>query len=213
MRAQHTDAFLDAARIADHLVREPAVTESWAAPSALEGMSVGALACHLGSQLLNTRRLLAAPQAEAELIPLLEHYRRAAWVRGGPDDEANVGIRSGAAEQADLGPDSLKAELEEALVELPALLTTKSPSDPVLIPWQGWALTRDALLTTRMMEIVVHSDDLACSVELSTPRFPDRVMSPVLDLLVRLSISKHGQASVVRALARKERAPRDITAF
>jgi hypothetical protein len=38
-------------------------------------------------------------------------------------------------------------------------------------------------------------------------------MSPVLDLLVRLSISKHGQASVVRALARKERAPRDITAF
>ena len=26
-------------------------------------------------------------------IPLLEHYARAAWVRTGPEDEANAGIR------------------------------------------------------------------------------------------------------------------------
>jgi hypothetical protein len=64
-----------------------------------------------------------------------------------------------------------------------------------------------------MMEIVVHADDLACSVDLDTPQFPDPVIRPVLDLLGRLAMTKHGQASVVRALARKERAPGDITAF
>ena len=64
--------------------------------------------------------------------------------------------------------------------------------------WQGWRL---------------NVDDLACSVGLETPQFPDPVMRPVLDLLGRLAMTKHGQASVVRAPARKERAPGDITAF
>ena len=43
----------------------------------------------------------------------------------------------------------------------------------MLIPWQGWSLTAHDFLVTRLMEIVVHSDDLAASVGLPTPEFPD----------------------------------------
>ena len=219
MTGPHAEAFLEAARIMTGLLAQDAVTEAWDSPSALPEMSVGALACHLGAQVLNTRRLLAAEPAdpaepeEAELIPLLEHYHRAAWVGSAPEAEVNVGIRAGAAEQAGHGPRALREDVDRALAELPALLAARDGSEPVLIPWQGWRLSVDDLLTTRMMEIVVHADDLACSVALDTPHFPDPVIRPVLDLLGRLAMTKHGQASVVRALARKERAPGDITAF
>lgn len=207
------NAFLDAARTTADLVRDAAVIDAWTSPSALEGMTVGAVACHLGDQVLNARRLVAAPSADGELIAMFEHYARASWIRSGHEGEANVGIRTGSAERAEAGPESLQRELEEAIGELPGVLAGKDPSDPVLVPWQGWCLTRDDLLVTRMMEIVVHADDLACSVGLETPTFPEAVMEPVLRLLVHLSVRKHGQAPVVRALSRKERAPGDITAF
>jgi hypothetical protein len=57
-----------------------------------------------------------------------------------------------------------------------------------------------------MLEVVVHADDLAVSVGIPTPELPDDVFAPVRDLLVRLSVRRHGQAAVVRALSRRERA-------
>jgi hypothetical protein len=77
----------------------------------------------------------------------------------------------------------------------------------VLIPWQGWSLV------TRMMEIVVHSDDLAASVELDTPEFPESVITPVLALLTGLAVRRHGATAVVRALTRPQRAPDSVAAF
>jgi hypothetical protein len=85
--------------------------------------------------------------------------------------------------------------------------------EPVLIPWQGWALTVHDWLVTREMEIVVHADDLAASVDLPTPEFPDAVLIPVLDLLTRVAIRRHGQAALVRALSRPQRAPASVSAF
>jgi hypothetical protein len=83
----------------------------------------------------------------------------------------------------------------------------------VLIPWQGWALTLDDFLVTRTMEIVVHSDDLAASLEIESPRLPEQVLEPVLTLLTRLAVRRHGQRAVVTALSRSERAPATISAF
>jgi len=60
------------------------------------------------------------------------------------------------------------------------------------------------------MELVVHSDDLACSVGLPTPGFPERVTAPVIELLARLAVRRHGAVGVVRGLARAERAPVSI---
>ena len=52
-----------------------------------------------------------------------------------------------------------------------------------MIPWQGWALTLEDFLMTRMMEIAVHSDDLAVSVGIEAPTLPPEVLKPVLSLL------------------------------
>jgi hypothetical protein len=64
-----------------------------------------------------------------------------------------------------------------------------------------------------MMEIVVHGEDVAASVGFEAPRVPDTVLGPVLALLTRLAVRRHGQGAVVSALSRAERAPRTISAF
>jgi hypothetical protein len=51
-----------------------------------------------------------------------------------------------------------------ALETVRRLLAAGTARDVVLIPWQGWSLHRDDFLLTRMLEIVVHTDDLALSI-------------------------------------------------
>jgi hypothetical protein len=54
--------------------------------------------------------------------------------------------------------------------------------------------------------------ELAVSVGVRTPEFPDEVFAPVRDLLVRLAVGRHGQSAVISTMARRERS-RVISAF
>lgn len=63
------------------------------------------------------------------------------------------------------------------------------------------------------MELVVHADDLAVSVAVPTPPLPATTTEPVVDLLSRLAVRRHGSTALIRALARTERAPDTIAAF
>ena len=103
--------------------------------------------------------------------------------------------------------------VEEQLGRLPDVLAAVGPDRAVLIPWQGWSLTVHDWLVTRKMEIVVHSDDLAASIGVPTPEFPEDVLAPVLGLLTGVAVRRHGQAAVVRALSRPQRAPASVSAF
>jgi hypothetical protein len=112
-----------------------------------------------------------------------------------------------------VGPDTVLASARELIDDLPGLLAAPRDPDLIHIPWQGWSLTTDDFLTTRMMEMVVHGDDLAASVGLPTPTYPDAVIGPVLGLLTTVAVQRHGQTAVVRALSRPQRAPQRISAF
>lgn len=205
--------FSQTARIVADLVRRPEVADRWEQESACAGMTVGGLANHLGDQVLLAVRLLEAGPSEHDPIPLDEHYARAPWVRQDLAGEANVGIREGSDEEARDGHEALVRRVDAALARLPEVVPSVSPETPVLIPWQGWALRASDLLTTRMMEMVVHGDDLAASVGVETPEFPDEVAERVLGLLTRVAVRRHGQAALVRALSRPQRAPASVSAF
>lgn len=213
MEQSERDRFLAGARVAGEMATRPEVAARWSAESACAGMSVGALACHLASQLDTAVRLVGAGPSDQPPIRLAEHYARAAWVREGPDGEANAGIRDGSEDQAAAGAGALAALVSDRLEELPGVLAAAESDDSVLIPWQGWSLTAHDFLVTRMMEMVVHADDLTSSVGLPPAEFPDAVLAPVLDLLTGLSLRRHGQAALVRALSRPQRAPDSISAF
>ena len=63
------------------------------------------------------------------------------------------------------------------------------------------------------MEMVVHADDLASSVDVATPAFGPAVLDPVLRLLTALALRRHGQDALVRTLTRPQRAPAAVSAF
>ena len=207
-------AFLSAVHQSLDLAATPEVLTAWGQESSCAGMTVGGLAHHLLNQAVNTARALRAdPAGSPEPIALLEHYARAAWVEAGPDDEANTSIRDNDNERALAGPDAVLAAAREHVDALPDLLAAPREPDLVFIPWQGWSLSTDDFLTTRMMEMVVHGDDLASSVGLPTPTYADDVVTPVLSLLTGVAVRRHGQAALVRALARPQRATGSVSAF
>jgi hypothetical protein len=198
-------AFVMAGAIALDLIERREVGDQWRRPSALPKMSTGALACHLGRQVVRAAELLPAT---TDLLPLDSaeaHYSRAAWVTStSPGDPAND--RSTDDAEAVLGPAALHDRTAKALETARRLLADGMAQGVVAIPWQGWSLRRDDFLLTRMLEIVVHADDLAISAGLPTPEFPAEVFTPVRDLLVCLAVKRHGQPAVISALTRRERA-------
>jgi len=111
------------------------------------------------------------------------------------------------------GAQAIAEQAAAALVELTSLLAAEDPDRAIYLTWTGWALTVDSLLTTRTLEIVVHTDDLAASLGLPTPQFPTPVVETVIDLLSRLAVQRHGAVAVLRALSRAERAPATIAAI
>ncbi|MEV0583176.1 maleylpyruvate isomerase N-terminal domain-containing protein [Nonomuraea sp. NPDC050310] len=207
------ESYLVAAASAVSLLREPAVAAAWNKPSALTEFSVGGLAAHLGHQLVRVSDVLALPEDSHEPAPLLEHYFRSPWVEAGLDHESNIGVRRGGEAVAAEGADAVVSRSEVLLETFREVLPEESPERVVFLPWAGWALTLDDFLLTRMMEIVVHSDDLAASVGVPTPELPAEVIDPVVDLLARLAVHRHGPTAVIRALSRAERAPATISAF
>jgi hypothetical protein len=197
-------AFPIAAAVALDLIQRSEVRDQWLLPSSLPKMSIGALACHLGRQVVRAAELLPVATDIPPLDCVDTHYDRAAWVMStSPDDPPND--RSTDDAEAALGAAALAGRSSEALQTTRRLLADGTARDVVAIPWQGWSLRRDDFLLTRMLEIVVHADDLALSIGVRTPEFPAEVFAPVRDLLVRLAVKRHGQSAVISALARSER--------
>jgi len=206
-------AYLTAAGAAVDLLAEPAVRAAWNEPSALVGFDVAGLAGHLASQVFSVEQTLAARVTAEPVSDVLEHYAKVAWVGASPDDDISVSIRTGGERFASDGPDRLVERAQAGLERLRRELPRRAPDDTVQPPWLRWSLHLGDFLTTRLMEIAVHCDDLAVSVGVETPQLPAQVIDPVLALLTALAVRRHGQAAVLRALSRAERAPAAINAI
>lgn len=206
------DAYLAAADQAAVLLSTSEVAEAWQKPSALPEMSVGALAGHLAYQILSVDRTLREPVPGGPPIALLDHYARAAWIGEPLDGEVNTGIRAKAAGIAAHGPQPVSQGAADALADQHTTLRERFGDGPVFLPQTGRSLTLDDFLTTRLLELVVHTDDLAVSVGLPT-EVPDGAFDAVLVLLTRLAARRHGPVALLRALARTERAPAAVNAI
>ncbi|MFE7271013.1 maleylpyruvate isomerase N-terminal domain-containing protein [Streptomyces sp. NPDC057623] len=208
-----TDAYLGAATQAVTLLGAPEVATSWEKTSALPEMTVGGLAGHLAYQVFSVTPALLDSTSQEAPIPLLEHYSRAAWIDAPLDGEVNVGIRAKGEDIASEGAQVLLEHARAALAEQEIALPKVRSDWVVFMPQTGWALSLDDFLVTRMMELAVHMDDLAVSVGIAAPELSTTAFDPVLTLLARLAARRHGQAALLRALARAERAPSAINAL
>lgn len=206
-------AFVSACQSAFELASDPAVADAWETESTCKGMTVGGLTHHLLGQIRHVAALIQVPPRTTAPIPLLDHYDRADWVLASLDDEANTSTRDEGNAAAAVGPAAVLVDFPSLLDLLPELVTTPRSPDTIYVPWQGWSLTTDDFFTTRSLELVVHSDDLAASVGLPTPVFPEPITTHVGALLTGIAMRRHGQAAVVRALSRPQRASGNVSAF
>lgn len=207
------EAFLTAASSAVALVGEAAVAAAWEKPSALAEFRVSGLAGHLARQVIQAPVVLATPVPDEPPRSLLEHFTGSSWTTGSIDDEVNVNVRRKGEREAAEGQAALVARAAAALEELRPALAAEPVDRVVRLPWAEWSLTLNDYLVTRLVEIAVHNDDLAVSVGLPTPPLPAEVLDPVLDVLTRLAVHRHGPVAVLRALSRAERAPATIAAI
>jgi Mycothiol maleylpyruvate isomerase N-terminal domain len=207
------DALLHATDALAGLVSSPEVAQAWDSESALPGMTVGGLARHVVSQpeaaveFLGIRPL----PAHAPTLSLAECYQRTDWFRGPVEGVENTSIRDDFNSMAEGGQEHSLAILSQAREQLVPALSTAGPT--TYVPWQDCVLATDDFLVIRLMEVVVHADDLAVSVALPTPAFDHEALHPALALLAMLGELRHGQDAALRALSRGERANRPAPAF
>ena len=184
------------------LLRNPAVAEKWDEPSALAEMPVSALAGHLIRVLTTVEAYLAQPE------PLEEGRLSAAVYFAGVSSDVNsaenAAIRERGAQEAAGGYEALVAKYDrvrEAVFEA----MRDQPSSRRMSVFGGQVLLLDDYLVTRILEAVVHADDLAVSCGIETPALPEDAYESAIRTLVDVARSRHGDLAVLRALARRER--------
>ena len=206
------EVYLESAAATTTFLGHPAVAGCWEAPSALARLRVGALAAHLASQLTQVPPVLDAPVAH-ERVSLAEHFARSDWTDGDIDSPVNTYIRRIATEEAAAGPAAVVAAAGAALAELRRRLPAEPAERVIQLPWGPWALSLDDYLTTRLLELAVHCDDLAASIGADPPALPPGGLDAVIGVLCRMATRRHGPAALIRALSRAERAPETIAAL
>jgi hypothetical protein len=195
------------------LVGDAAVAGAWQRESVLPGLTVGGLTRHLVSQPECAVEFLTTPGPPGALVStLVGHYERVDWLHAPVDAPENTSIRDEFNRMASAGPAESVGVLAWSRDRLGAAIDGAGPT--TYVPWQDCALPTDDFLVVRLMEIVVHADDLASSVGVAPPAFGPDVLEPVLALLAVLAARRHGQDAVLRALSRHERRPAaSISAF
>ncbi len=210
---QARELYLSVADTAAELLGAPEIADRWHQPSALAKLSVQGLAGHLAGQVFFIPAVLAEAEPSEPAISIHEYYGRVSWIGSDLDTPFNQAIRSGGEEEAADGPAALAARVAACVEELRGTLPTV-PHRLVRRPtWGPWSISLDDFITSRILELVVHSDDLAYSVGLPTPEFPAQAVETVVDLLSRIALRRHGATDVLRALSRTERAPASISAL
>ncbi|HEY1988981.1 MAG TPA: maleylpyruvate isomerase N-terminal domain-containing protein [Acidimicrobiales bacterium] len=207
-----TDAFFSACHLALEVVGSDAVAEGWASESALEGFSVGGLAAHLYSAIRLFESALEKPEATYPRVENLTSFYGLNRVanRAQLQDEFNQTIRTHAAHLAEQGSAVLADKFEALVTRLgPALAGL--PMTRLVPVWriEGAATHLSDYLRTRVVELAVHADDLAISVDTDIA-MPEIVASVTFAVFLDLARARSGDVAVMRTFARRERGDPEV---
>jgi uncharacterized protein (TIGR03083 family) len=177
------------------------VEAGWEAPSLLDGYSVAGLAGHAFNTAEAVERYLQAPVPTQETVPAAAYYGQRFSDRA--TAAAQVGIMERGQARGAEGPTTLRRDTVALVQRLKAQLAS-APPDRVVVVMGGTALRLDDYLETRLVELVVHGEDLAASVGVPS-ELPAEAVELVINHLLAVAHFRHGDLAVVRAFARRER--------
>lgn len=195
------EQFLAGARIVVDAIGSPAVATRWDQPSVLADQTVGGLAGHLarGAVWVVGDYLDQPAPAEPKFVSA-DHYFAA---HAELSDEANGrAIRERGAAIAAAGSDVVAAEAARRLAALEERLRAE-PADRITVV-AGGSMRLDDYLVTRLVEQVVHLDDLARSVDTEPFPVPADHVRVVLQIGTLIGLRRCGPAAMIRALYRDD---------
>lgn len=197
------ETFLETGRVAADLMARPEVEGAWDAPSALPELTVRGLAGHLLRATGSVSAYLDRDEPEDAPVSAAEYYVQAV---GEPDihSEIHRAIRQRGEDEAAGGYEAVRDRSYELLDTLRARLDAE-PTGRKVRAYKDLVLTIEDYLVTRLIELVVHVDDLAVSVGVQPPELPRAATEVAIDTLVEVARLKHGDTAVLRALTRRER--------
>jgi len=173
----------------------------------LPEMTVGVLAGHTARAVFTVETYLdAPPPGDAHPISPVDYFLSVVATPDWADlsSPLNTTIRARGEEQAADGHEALLSQVDQAYVRLSQRLRDE-PGDRLLAVLNGQVIQLDDYLLTRMLEMVVHADDLATSVGLESAAIPAQASNETINLLVDIARQRHGDLAVLRALARRDR--------
>jgi hypothetical protein len=211
------DAYLAAVDWLRGILGRAEVASAWSAPSVIARYTVGGVAAHAVHGVVWLEQLLAdaepvglRPVAVAEFFGLnrVDHD----VIPEAPEDPFSASLRAAAEAYARKGIDTVRASLGASRDQLVGLLDETPASRAVaVIRVSGGQVPLSEYLRTRVLEVVVHGDDLVCSVPgLVAPEPPRASMAVSLEVCLELAQARVGGLAVLRGFTRRERALRDV---
>lgn len=207
-------AFVEAAEMASRVFAADEVAERWAQPSAVEGFSVGGLAGHMYAA---TRRLEVVldevPPLSFKRVGLLESYGvNRIDDASSRSSEVHAGIvEDGERRRERYGAPATRQRFQELISRLEQRLPGESLDRPVtLVRFPDGAMPLGAYLRTRVVELVVHSDDMAVSAALPALDVPRHAATVAIEVLVELARGRGDDLGIIRAFSRAERSDPDV---
>lgn len=206
------DTYLGAVDWLRAVLARAEVAESWSEPSALEHYTVGGLAAHAVHGVLWLEQLLKdVPPVGLRPVAVADFFglNRVDGPKG--DDRFAASLRSAAEKFALTGATVVAAACTASRDELVGLLSAAPAARAVpVIRVAGGRVPLSLYLRTRVLEVVVHGDDLVSSVPGLLVADPPAVAVDVsLEVCVELARARVGDLAALRAFTRVERASPD----
>jgi hypothetical protein len=204
--------YLQCAGVVRGLLASDPVARDWDAQSALAMWTVSGLAGHLARSVLTVPWVLSTEvSTDVPIVSAVEYFTVMSDDDNDPSSELAAMVRQRGDEAAGQGPQELLRRFDEVLDSLPDVLRKAGPAREVMA--FGRRMRLDQYLVTRIVELTVHADDLSVSVGMPSPVFPEPAYDASLATLAAIAARRRGAHAVMRALARSERAPANVSAF
>ena len=200
-------AYLECVDQARTLLDVEELERRWDHPSPLEAMTLGDLAAHLSRAVLTVAGYLDAGSDDPP-VDAPGYYLALPAVRAPALDDALArSVRERARLSAGGGAAGVREEWDRERETLGRRLTGMDGGRVMAV--RGSAMRLEDYLVTRMVEVVVHSDDLAVGLDVAGPAFPEEAWSAVLDCLWQVARRSADPLAIVRRMTRVERAVDD----
>jgi hypothetical protein len=201
MEPTTTETFLQTAQVVLAALRDDRVGQAWHQESVLEHQRVGGLAGHLarGGVWVVDDYLGSSALPEERVRSAAEYFARVTELS---TPEAEREVRERGAQVAEQGQESLCATLEARLGALTERLAVVGQDRHLGVAGGTLTIPLAEYLKTRIVEQVVHLDDLARSVNHDPWPVTGEAQHLVIHLGVDIGIQRHGTDAMIRCLYR-----------